>query len=136
MGESYELEAYLWRLDRYGNYHPLKFRSDTFTDMPFNNWSRRVMFLVLATWKKLSMRKLLASLDTNGNRQLQSSVSGTLANATKRHVLVKKGKGIDAEYTINSQANQKALREYLPFNLSSSTVQVVKNRAKSHSAGV
>lgn len=128
--DGYEIEAFLWQTNRYGDVSPVSLQSDSFAGVLFNGISRRVIWLTLAAWGKLSMAKMLSSVNSNGHKGLEASVSGTLSRAVHRGVLKKTGKGINAEYQIASSASSRTLSEYLPFQPSQQAKEVVRARAK------
>lgn len=124
------LAGYAWIEYQPGRLRPFTNRSDSITGKPFNQWSIRAIWLSLATWGELSMVQLLSSINSNGHKSLESSVSGVLARAVNRNLLKKKGKGIGAKYRISESADHRALAEYLPFRPSNSAICAAKARAK------
>ena len=129
-GDDYEVQAFLWQTNRYGDKNPVSLKSDSFAGALFNGMSRRVIWLTLAIWGELSMAKMLNAVNSNGHKGLEAAVSGTLSRAVHRDVLHKNGKGINAKYQIASGADSHALSEYLPFQPSQTAKEIVCARAK------
>lgn len=129
-GEEYEIQAFLWQTNRYGDKYPVSLKNDSFAGVLFNGISRRVMWLSLATWGKLSMAQMLNAVNSSGHKGLEAAVSGTLSRAVHRGVLNKSGRGMNAEYQIASGANSRVLSEYLPFYPSQKAKETACARAK------
>lgn len=76
------------------------------------------------------MAQMLNAVKSNRHKGLEAAVSGTLSRAVHRGILMKTGKGINAEYQIASGANSRALSEFLPFHPSQKAKKTARARAK------
>ncbi len=134
-GESYEIEAFMWQTNRYGDVNPISLKHSSFTGAMFNGISRRVMWLSLATWGELSMTQMLRSVNSTRQKGLEAAVAGTLSSAVNRGVLEKKGRGMSAVYRISKNADARTLSSYLPFNPVPNAIEIARTRAKNIAAG-
>lgn len=133
-GDDREIQAFLWRTNRYGDKDPVILKVNSFSNALFNAMSRRVIWLTLATWGELSMARMLKAVNSNGHKGLEAAVSGTLSRAVHRGVLHKTGKGITAKYQIAYDANSRTLSEYLPFQPSQTGKAMACTRARALAA--
>lgn len=128
--DSVEYEAIAWYSNRTRDPHPFPtYKAESITGTPFNKWSLRLVFLAIAAWDRLSLQRVMNSINHRGNKNLESSVAATLGRAVSRNVLTKNGNGKSAHYSFPDGGDKDTQREYLPFWPSESAVKCIRARS-------
>ena len=128
--ERIEVVGFLWHVEKIGDIQPLRMKSDSFSNVLFNIIARRLIWLSLRTWGKLSQRQLLAAIGATGSKPLESSLSAQLDRGVHRGVLNKSGEKRDAVFQMRLDATSRELQWRLPFEPSPQAIAVVKQRAR------
>ena len=129
-GEHYEVESFLWEAHQPAGIYQIVIKPESFSHAFFNKIVRRLIWLSLWTWGRLSMEQMLNSIATNGNKGPEASLAGILSRAVDLGLLEKTGKGIKAVYKIRPECDEKELSYRLPFRPTRETKQTVRERAK------